>query len=311
MANAQGESEDGGDTSLFFTDGLVVRRDAIIIPSQFQDSPDTTLSRVLFLFGDEWFYHDFDNADVRSVTYRDGLCYLMGMNGVVHSCGRLGEELSPDSLAGSYRETVVSDVPYYGALFRIRFIGEDVYACGQSSQVYVLRERGWEHFDNGILKRGGITLEDIDGTGPDDIYAVGWHGTTCHFDGKQWTTLDSPTNQHLSSICCVSRNEVYVSGNSGSLFRGHRNTWEFIGDPEFRENFWGMAAYAKEVFLAHSLGIMKYDGNELVPVDIDIGRSLSGYRLHGADGVLWSFGEQELLRFDGTSWVEVVCPENE
>ena len=41
------------------------------------------------------------------------------------------------------------------------------------SQVHVLRGRGWEHIDDGILTRGGTTLEDINGTGPDDLYAVG------------------------------------------------------------------------------------------------------------------------------------------
>ncbi|MGO9599189.1 MAG: hypothetical protein ACLP7Q_14470 [Isosphaeraceae bacterium] len=302
--------EDGDDGSLFFTDGFVVRRDAVVIPAQFNRYPDETLSRVLFLFGDEWFYHDFSNADVRSVTYRDGLCYLMGMNGVVHSVGRSGQALSPATMPGSYREIVVPLAPDYGNLSRIRFIEESVYACGQSSQVYVLGSGRWKHLDDGIRQRGGSTFEDIDGTGPDDIYAVGWKGTICHYDGKRWARLDSPTNQHLSNVRCVSREEVYVCGKSGSLFCGNADGWQFVGDPDFTESFWGMTVFEEQLFLAHNLGLMKHDGNELVPLAVDIGKTLSCHRLHGADGVLWSFGEKELLRFDGAAWAEVVCPEN-
>jgi hypothetical protein len=233
------------------------------------------------------------------------------MNGVIHSVGQYGPAISPDTITGSYRETIISDAPHYGALFRIRFIGEDIYACGQSSQVHILRGKGWQHFDDGILLRGGTTLEDIDGTGPEDIYAVGWKGAICHYDGKRWTKLDSPTNQHLSNVRCVSRDEVYVCGNRGSLFRGNRGHWEFIGDPDFTENFWGMAVFEGQLYLTHNLGLVKHDGSELIPIDVDIARKLTCHRLHGADGVLWSFGEKELLRFDGTSWGEVVCPENE
>jgi hypothetical protein len=310
MADGQVDSDDAHDSSLYFTDGFVVRRDTVIIPAQFRTLLAGTVSRILFMFGDEWFYHDFDDADVRSVTYWDGLCYVMGMNGVVHCCGRRGHDFSPASLRGSYRKTMVPDVAYYGALFGIRFIGDDVYTCGQSSQVYIQRGSEWKHIDDEILTRGGITLEDIDGTGPEDMYAVGWKGTIYYYDGKRWEKLDSPTNRHLSNVRCVSRDEVYVCGNGGSIFRGHKHSWEFIGDPEFTDNFWGMAVFENQLFLAHNLGLMKHDGNELIPIDIDIGKTLSCHRLHGTDGVLWSFGEKELLRYDGNSWTEVICPEN-
>jgi hypothetical protein len=310
MADAE-EAPDDGDSSLYFTDGYVVRRDAIVIAAHPQSLPDGIPSRVLFVFDGEWYCHDFENADVTSVTFRDGVCYLMGMNGVVHSCGRAGREFSLDSVRDSYLETLVPIEPHFGALFRIRAIAGDVYACGQSSQVYVLRGGGWQHMDAGLLAPGAATLEDIDGTAPDDIYAVGWKGAIRHFDGRKWSIIDSPTNQHFSNVRCVSREEVYLCGNSGSLFRGRGDTWEFIGDPEFHETFWGMAWFDKTLYLSHNLGLMQYDQRELVPIEVDIGRPLSCHRLHAADGELWSFGEAELLRFDGSAWGEVVCPENE
>ena len=35
------------------------------------------------------------------------------------------------------------------------------------------------------------------------------------------------------------------------------------------------------------------------------------YRLDSGDGVLWSFGPKDLLRFDGKVWKRVPFPENE
>ena len=282
---------------------------AVIIPAQFQDAPEEDLSRVLFFFDDEWFYRDFDNANVRSVTCRDGLCYLMGMNGVVHSVGRSGRTLSPETIAGSYRESVISDTDYYGSLFRIRFVGEDVYTCGQSSQVHILRGNKWQHYDDGILRRGGPTLEDIDGTGPEISMQSAGKGPSA---GSTVSVgeIRQPNEPTFLECPLRLRDEIYVCGNKGSLYRGDGKCWEFIGDPDFTENFWGMAVFEGQIYLAHNLGLMKFEDSELVPIEPGIGRKLTCHRLHGADGVMWSFGERELLRFDGKAWAEVVCPEN-
>ena len=70
MADPQDESDNGGDTSHFFVDGFVVRRDAIIMPAHFQNSPKPYRHGSCFCSATSGSIHDFDNADVRSVTTR-------------------------------------------------------------------------------------------------------------------------------------------------------------------------------------------------------------------------------------------------
>ena len=38
---------------------------------------------------------------------------------------------------------------------------------------------------------------------------------------------------------------------------------------------------------------------------------IEGYRLRTGDGVLWSIGNDRILRFDGHDWTELVCPDNQ
>src|SRR5262249_54002217 len=156
-----------------------------------------------------------------SVAFHPGTqrCHFMGRNGLIVTGGS-GINFSRANVAGSFTETTIHDVDQYGELFRIRFICGSVYACGQSSQVYRLERGSWVHHDRGLLDRKAETLEDIGGTNPDDLYAVGLSGTIAHYDGQNWRLLDSPTNQHLSNVRCISKDEVYICGNGGALFRG-------------------------------------------------------------------------------------------
>jgi hypothetical protein len=300
-------------SSLFFNDGHVVDRNAIVIAGQFNLYPDADVSRIALLLDAQWAGHDVRSDTIRSVTF-DAVtqrCFLMGRNGIVVSVGN-GQKFSRDNLQGSWREVLIPDVARYGELFRIRAIANSVYACGQSSQIYKLQSGGWTHFDQGILDLGAETLEDIDGSAPDDIYAVGLLGTIAHYDGRAWRLLDSPTNQHLSNVRCVSRDEIYICGNNGTVFRGNQHAWTFIGEPASEVSYWGMDLFNGELYLAHSGGIVKHDGQNLVSVHVQLEtkRKLTFHRLHANDGLLFSFGVDDLVYFDGQTWREVVWPDN-
>jgi hypothetical protein len=303
-------SDSQANASLFFTDGHVVNRDAILIAGQLNAYPEADFSRLVFLFNGEWLHRDVDGDTIRSVTFNPVTerCYFMGRNGTIISAGN-GQPFNELNMTGTFREEHISDVETYGELFRIRSICGSVYACGQSSQVYRLQSGVWAHFDQGILREDGETLEDIDGTAPDDIYAVGLLGTIAHYDGKGWTLLDSPTNHHFSNVRCVSKNEVYLCGNNGTLFRGRRDNWQFIGSPDVNSTFWGMDIFLGELYLAHHQGIVKYDGRNLIPISIG-GGERTFHRLHSNDGLLVSFGEDDILSFDGITWKEIIFPDN-
>jgi hypothetical protein len=46
---------------------------------------------------------------------------------------------------------------------------------------------------------------------------VGKHGTVLHYDGTSWSSIDSGTTEHLSSIWGSSASDVFIVGNSGTI----------------------------------------------------------------------------------------------
>jgi hypothetical protein len=46
----------------------------------------------------------------------------------------------------------------------------------------------------------GLPLDQIWGTGPDDIYAAGWNGALRHFNGNKWELIESGTNLNFYDI---------------------------------------------------------------------------------------------------------------
>jgi hypothetical protein len=304
---------DAEDSSLFFTDGYVVSKNSVVIPAQYNAFPTDPMSRVMFMFGSEWIHYDVDDDMIRSVSMRvsDSTCYLLGKNGTVVTCGGGGKVFSEKSLEGSFRKTKIQDVEKYGELFRLRVIADVPYACGQRGQIYTETSGGWEHADQGVFAKKAPTLEDIDGTGARDIYAVGMHGTVVHYDGRRWRTVDVGTNQHLSNVRCLTTGDVFMCGNSGVVIRRSGRGWELIDNPLGEPHYWGMDVYRGKVYLAHVNGMHVFDGKAITELDFGLGKEVSCHRVHSNEDVLWSFGVDDLFKFNGRKWREVICPENE
>lgn len=298
--------------SIFFTCGHVIFRDTVIIPAQYNAMPDADISRVAFKFGDSWVYHDVDKDMIGSVTFLQAnqSLWLLGRHGLIQSLDSDGKPFRLENLRGrKVREDRIA-TGRFGELLCIKAIAGSLYVCGQSSQVYKRTEKGWEHMDAGIFKMAAPTLESIDGTAPDDLYAVGEKGTILHYDGKQWHKLDSPTNRPLSTVRCVNSETVYICGNDGLLFRGNEHGWEYIGNPDVNCIFWDLEAFGGTVYLAHHRGMMIFDGTKLQEVDFGLKKKIRCHKVHANDGVLWSFGVDDLLYYDGANWTEVICPHN-
>jgi hypothetical protein len=156
-----------------------------------------------------------------------------------------------------------------------------------------------------------LDLQDIDGSSEDDVYTVGTGGAIFHFDGKVWTRLDSPTNLHLLRLRCISKTEVYICGSRGQFFRGNGESWEDLSDPSYPDDFWGIEQFQGKIYLAHANGLLVWSRGKLGPVNLGVKRDVSAHRLDANDGVLWSFGIDDLFFYDGKKWTEVFCPENQ
>jgi hypothetical protein len=286
---------------LSFGDGYALDNEIICLASRTEEDLETDMSRVSVIKRGKWTYADFDDVAV-SVTclQRERVAFFLGYNGtilIIHL---------PVSGRGSRSVDVIPVSEEFGNLLRIRNIAEHVYVCGMSGQVYRRESRSWKQIDHGLRGEAGLDFEDIGGFAPDDLYAVASSGVVVHFDGQQWSRLDFPTNRPLSGVRCVAEGEVYICGNDGGLFRGRLNKWEFIGDRGVEENFWAVEKFGETVFVAYDEGLFAHDGKSLSKVNFGVGDAFDGHRLHANDGLLWSFGEEHVLCFDGTAWRRIV-----
>jgi hypothetical protein len=300
---------------LVFHDGHVCHRDRIALASQFARdahiSEGTEFSRLATIVDvtttPRWLYGNLDDVAL-SVTHLDttNQTFFLGKR------GRL-RVLSVDAPADDPNRRVTETIPTetkHGWLLRIRAIAGRVYCCGMTGQIWARGSAGWAHMDAGVLGREGIDLEDVDGTGPDDLYAVGMGGSIFHFDGQAWQQLESPTRRPLSSVCCVSRDDVYVCGSDGGFFHRSSAGWHDLRDARYDANFWGLADYRGRRYLATAGGIVVHDGSGFEAVDFGIAPPKGCHRLHAKDGVLWSFGIDDLVYLDGAKWTRVGCPLN-
>lgn len=299
------------DSALFFYDGHVVNRNIVLIPAGFNAFPDADATRIALWFDNQWFRRDFRGDSLRSVTFHEPTqhCFFAGRNGAILRGGN-GANFSLDNLRGSWQEQIIDDVIQYGELFRIRSIANSVYACGQSCQVYKLINGQWDHFDDGILDQQAETLEDIDGFANGQLFSVGLSGTLLHYNGGSWKKLACPTNAHLSNIRCLENGDIYFCGNSGVFYVGDGASWMDLTDSTFPYTFWGMEHYNNKIYLAHSGGLIEFDGRRLIPVDFGIKKEITFNRLHSRDGVLYSFGADAIIYFDGSRWRELVWIDN-
>lgn len=298
------------EDSLFFTCGLIVKAGTIVIPAQYNSLPDEQMSRVAFCFDGNWVYNDVDNDVIGAACFRrkDNSLWMLGRNGNLRHVTSGSADFTLDNIRGKFENDRI-ETGRLGELLCIREIQNELYICGQSSQVYRYSHGAWANMSPPGVKVGSPTLESLDGLLHNDIYAVGEKGHILHYDGARWSTLDSPTNRPLSRVLCKSENEVYACGNDGLLLMGNRDQWDVI-DTERTMNFWDMALYNGHLYLSHVHGLLRYDGQNFFDIDTGIDPPPGAHKLDARDGLLYSFGVDDILKFDGNQWERLICPHN-
>lgn len=298
------------EDSLFFTCGLVVKAGTIVVPAQYNSLPDERMSRVAFCFDDNWVYNDVDNDVIGAVCFRrsDNSLWMLGRYGNLRHVTSGSANFTLANIRGKFEDDRI-ETGRLGELLCIREIANELYICGQSSQVYRHSNGAWASMSPAGAKIGSPTLESLDGLSRDNIYAVGEKGLILHYDGSRWNTLDSPTNRPLSRVLCKREDEVYICGNDGLLLVGNRHQWHVL-DTERTLNFWDMALYDGQLYISHVHGLVRYDGQAFFDVDTGLTPPPGAHRLDTANGLLYSFGVDDLLKFDGHQWERVICPHN-
>jgi hypothetical protein len=111
---------------------------------------------------------------------------------------------------------------------------DDLTPCGQAvqewSQIWTVKTE-----ETGLI---GDTPEnnlmDIWGSGPEDIYVVGFKGIILHFDGTTWTKMDSGTSENLRGVWgyvlkdqngSPLKKELFAVGDNGTIRRYNGSDW--------------------------------------------------------------------------------------
>ena len=296
---------------LRFMDGCAVEDKVRIFYAGDPQTGNFNVTRLcLWRGGDEWYFWDAKSVvvSVAVVPKPKRTYFALGRDGKIYGLvagGDFFNEAIPDAGTGKGK---------LGYLSQVREIDGQVYACGDQGQVYRRTPKGWVHVDDGLMhperRKQGNSLNGIDGTSEDDLYAVGDYGRIFHYDGKKWTQVGYQTSAILERVRCVGKDEVYVCGDGGLLLKGSRKGWKSIGDPGIKGNIWDLEMYKGKLYLAVEDELMVHDGKSIDKVDPKLEVTIDAHRLSSRNGFLWSFGEKEMAYFDGKKWTRVVDPDN-
>lgn len=286
----------------------------------------------------DWAVMDYDWVTVcvaywptyhfRCMLSREGDVRLYGPEGTTSKNYRL-----PD--AGVMRE----DAKGLGYVNRIRAIGNALYVCGQSRQVYrfmpgtpQVLDGHWrdfagpmrqapisdpppgdgEDFDRWLDENDAIDFVDIAGSSENDIYAV---GDECwHYHNGRWSQLQLPTDEFIHAIKVVGLNEVFLAGHNGTLLYGNaRQGFTDLSSVDDHQNLTSAEVFNGKLYLASNLGLFVYDPQtrRIEPCPTDLKPDLRDtHLLEAKDGILWSFGFKDLAYWDGNAWTRVDHPDN-
>lgn len=172
---------------------------------------------------------------------------------------------------------------------------------------------------DGVLVETGYSgpLDDLAGTGPNDLWLVGTLGGLQHFNGTAWTKIPTGTIAHLRGLW-VGDGFGWAVGEDGTIIAYDGSSWAPVASPvkativgvwaAGRNDAWAVAIENEGVKVdgcvsyedEHGL-ILRWDGTTW-----QIAERHQGTPLHVIGGVdaqhVWIGGTDRLLTWDGTAW---------
>ncbi|WP_442679040.1 hypothetical protein ACSBM8_16285 [Sphingomonas sp. ASY06-1R] len=202
-----------------------------------------------------------------------------------------------------------------GAIGGIRPLGNALYAFGYAGQIYRRTEPGmWDHFDEGIL---GAPGDQHDVTGiclfDETFYAVtrmGGPGRIYTRRGETWVPAVNPSGEWLNAVEADQEGIVWICGRNGTLMKGNAaHGFALLSGARCAEEFLSIALYRGQVWLSSATSLYTWTGDRLVKVATGLSPSVrNAHRLQVVNGVLWSFGYDDILRYEGETWTRFACP---
>jgi hypothetical protein len=288
----------------FIQEGVCPAEGVIIAACTVGDDEDKPKNRVGVRRGASWLDFGLSGESVLSVDAdADGSAYVLGENGtVVQFEWRATDK---DQLRQSRQLFANPLVEPRGPLRRIRIIGGEPLCVGSVGQAYFLRNRAFTQLPPLLLDGEALTIEDVSGTGPHDLIAVTSDGHAATFDGTGWLRVDLPTNASLTAICRLTDDRYAISGKGGTLVIGSGTRWQLV-QPVVEDNYWGVATFDGELYVARLNGIDQLVNGTLTPLALPpIGALQFAVLRSGPEGV-WSFADRTIGVIANAIWTTIV-----
>lgn len=244
----------------------------------------------------EWAFLDFS---VSGMVFAD-------QSGILVAVGQNGAAAIMDGT-----NVTIEDVSEDGTIIRgVCEAGKDIIACGVFMSAW--RRAGpddWQEF--GPAAEFGDEfpanhLEAVDGYSETEIYAAGRDGVIWWYDGSRWTPVQCPTNLAFTCIVCADDGFVYAAGLTGIVAKGRRDGFELFTPSSPNNDIWGITEFRGNVYCSMMRALVTFSSEDgLTPVPTAMLLADFFYNLERGAEVLWSFGEKDVLTFDGSAWTGI------
>ncbi|MBN2493089.1 MAG: hypothetical protein JXR96_00755 [Deltaproteobacteria bacterium] len=167
--------------------------------------------------------------------------------------------------------------------------------CGPGSCV----SSGW-CWENPLPQ--GNTLRGVDGISDSDLWAVGEGGMILHWNGTNWTIVESGVRESLADVWVTSADDAWAVGTDGTVLHWDGAGWSPVSTG-FDDHFEAVAADGQgRVWIAGREGMLCRDGG--VWSQDTSHSALQDIWLRSPDEV-WAVGSGTIIRFDGQRWNEL------
>ncbi|WP_416057580.1 hypothetical protein [Stenotrophomonas maltophilia] len=180
-----------------------------------------------------------------------------------------------------------------------------------------LRDQRYGSIIEQVANLSAGMLNDLCGSGYDDLYAVGLHGLIAHWNGSTWQISEPVTTSHLVHAMMTDGSGIFAVGHQSTIVVGDISTGFACPLHEISEDidFYCAAQHETLIYIGSNSGIFTY-----CPESGGVERLLTGLPqelrnatiidISSADGALWVLTSWDLARFDGSRWEIIIHPDN-
>ena len=188
-------------------------------------------------------------------------------------------------------------------------INDNIYAIGMGRQVYKREnENNWISLHKEMLLKGPPKLVGFQTIieKKTHLYAAGWKGEIWCFNEGEWSEEKSPTNVILSSSTLTNDGKVLFCGQKGTIIIGETGSWEIVKSDLFLGDLLSTVNFQNKIYFSSNEGLFCLENKEVKEISIELdGYRRSHQKLSIVDDCLMSFGEYDILIYNGNEWSRI------